>query len=47
MLSEGVLYARISSFQDNTADELQSGIESNKNKIKGLILDLWDNPEAF
>lgn len=41
---QGVVYTRISSFQDNTADELKEALEKRQNKIKGLILDLRDNP---
>lgn len=42
--SSGVLYARISSFQDNTADELQAALKARQGKIKGMVLDLRDNP---
>lgn len=44
MLTRGILYARISSFQDNTAKELKEHIVKNAKNIKGLILDLRDNP---
>lgn len=43
-LDEGVLYARISSFQESTSQELKDLLEANKDKIKGVILDLRDNP---
>lgn len=43
-LGKGVLYTRISSFQDNTADELQAKIKKNEKTMRGLILDLRDNP---
>lgn len=45
-LGNGVMYSRITSFQDNTFSELQRDLEkhSKKAKIKGLILDLRDNP---
>lgn len=43
-LGDGVLYARIASFQDNTSDELDAAIKARKGKLKGLILDLRDNP---
>ncbi len=45
-LGRSVLYARITSFQDNTADELKEAIVSfeKKQAIKGLVLDLRDNP---
>ncbi len=42
--SPGVLYARIASFQDNTADELGAALKAKQGKIKGMILDLRDNP---
>ncbi len=42
-LGQEILYTRISSFQDNTADELNEIIVKKKN-VKGLILDLRDNP---
>jgi carboxyl-terminal processing protease len=45
MLGDSTLYARISSFQENTADELEGIIQKNDpSKIKGMILDLRDNP---
>lgn len=45
MLEDTTLYARISSFQENTADELESIIQKhNPSKLKGMILDLRDNP---
>lgn len=45
MLEDTTLYARISSFQENTAEELEAIIQKNDpNKIKGMILDLRDNP---
>ncbi len=45
-LREQILYARISSFQENTYEELSSFLQkSAKNMaIKGLLLDLRDNP---
>jgi carboxyl-terminal processing protease len=43
-LSDEVYYARISSFQEETSDELRNFISSNKKNIKGLVLDLRDNP---
>ncbi|MGE0174743.1 MAG: S41 family peptidase [Oligoflexales bacterium] len=42
-LGEEILYARISSFQDNTTEELKAALSKNPG-IKGLILDLRDNP---
>jgi carboxyl-terminal processing protease len=45
MLEDTTLYARISSFQENTADELESLIQKNNPaKLRGMILDLRDNP---
>lgn len=43
-LGNKTVYARIASFQDNTADELKSILEKYKNDMKGLVLDLRDNP---
>ena len=44
LLTRGILYARISSFQDDTADELKAQLTKHQKIIKGLILDLRDNP---
>ncbi len=43
-LNRGILYARISSFQENTAQELRDLIIKTGKDIQGLILDLRDNP---
>lgn len=46
-LGDEVLYARINSFQDNSFDELSREIkafETKARRIKGMILDLRDNP---
>ncbi len=43
-LTHDVVYARIASFQDNTADELRAIVEKNAKTAKGMILDLRDNP---
>ncbi len=43
VLSQSVKYAKISSFQEETADELEAFLEKNSD-LKGLILDLRDNP---
>ena len=45
-LVPGVAYARITNFQEHTADELKQAIASldKKQKIKGMILDLRNNP---
>jgi carboxyl-terminal processing protease len=45
LLEATTLYARISSFQENTADELESLIQKHDpNMLTGMILDLRDNP---
>jgi carboxyl-terminal processing protease len=45
MLEDSTLYARISSFQENTADELEALIQKNNPaKLSGMVLDLRDNP---
>lgn len=44
LLSQGILYARISSFQDNTANELLEVLKKHMSKANGLVLDLRDNP---
>ncbi len=45
MLEDTTLYARISSFQENTAEELSALIQKNNpQKMTGMILDLRDNP---
>jgi carboxyl-terminal processing protease len=43
MLSENIAYARISSFQEDSSDNLEKILQGFKN-IDGLILDLRDNP---
>ena len=43
-LGEEILYARISSFQDNTSDELDAILAKRRGKVRGLVLDLRDNP---
>lgn len=43
-LGNGVMYSRITSFQDNTFAELSRDLDGQKGKITGLILDLRDNP---
>lgn len=43
-LSEGLLYARITNFQENTSQDLFKFLNANKGKIKGFILDLRNNP---
>ncbi|MCX6125255.1 MAG: S41 family peptidase [Proteobacteria bacterium] len=44
ILDEGVVYARISSFQENTGEELEAVLSKNATNLKGMILDLRDNP---
>ncbi len=43
-LGNGIFYSRISSFQDNTADELKDVIERFIKEGKGMVFDLRDNP---
>jgi carboxyl-terminal processing protease len=43
-LSGNIGYARVSSFQENTADELEAILKANAEGIAGMILDLRDNP---
>lgn len=43
-LTHDVVYARIASFQDNTAEELKGIVEKNSKTARGMILDLRDNP---
>lgn len=45
-LSDGITMVRIASFQENTADELSAILKnlSDKKNLKGLVLDLRDNP---
>jgi carboxyl-terminal processing protease len=45
-LAPGIGYVRIKQFQASTADELDQALEAlgKKQKIKGLVLDLRDNP---
>jgi len=44
MLSQGIVYLRISSFQENTATELRQALKKHEKEAKGIILDLRDNP---
>jgi carboxyl-terminal processing protease len=45
LLENSTLYARISSFQENTADELEALIQKQgPSKLTGMVLDLRDNP---
>lgn len=43
-LTNNILYTRIASFQDTTSDELKDVVEKNSKDMKGIILDLRDNP---
>ena len=43
-LGEKVLYTRITSFQDETTDELEAILAKHHKSYSGLILDLRDNP---
>ena len=43
-LADGIHYVHISSFQENTGDELNEFLKTHKNNLHGLILDLRDNP---
>lgn len=47
-LDEGYVYVRIAQFQEKTADDLHRALaslmETNKGKIKGLVLDLRNDP---
>lgn len=42
-LGQGILYSRIASFQENTAEDLLQEIKKS-NQIRGFVLDLRDNP---
>jgi carboxyl-terminal processing protease len=42
-LAENILYARISSFQENTGEELGDVLKKNPG-LKGMVLDMRDNP---
>ena len=43
-LAPGIQYAHIASFQENTGEELSNFLKSHKNDLRGLVLDLRDNP---
>jgi carboxyl-terminal processing protease len=43
-LTEGLFFARITNFQENTSQDLQTFLSKNKANLKGLILDLRNNP---
>jgi carboxyl-terminal processing protease len=44
MLSSSILYIRISSFQEETGEELVNILNKHSKETKGLIVDLRDNP---
>lgn len=43
-LAPGIQYARIASFQENTGEELSDLLKARKGDLRGMILDLRDNP---
>ena len=43
-LANGIQYARIASFQENTGEELADFLKAHKNALRGMVLDLRDNP---
>lgn len=43
-LAPDIFYVRITSFQEDTSEQLQTLLHKNKERIKGMILDLRDNP---
>ncbi len=43
-LADGIHYARITSFQENTGEDLSNALKAVKGDLRGLILDLRDNP---
>lgn len=43
-LANGIHLVRVASFQENTARELQNFLQKHASKLRGLILDLRDNP---
>lgn len=44
LLSDNIYYMRISSFQEETANELRKLLQKYKKSMRGLVLDLRDNP---
>jgi carboxyl-terminal processing protease len=44
MLDDQVLYARITSFQENTAADLEVVLSKASGQLRGMVLDLRDNP---
>lgn len=43
-LGEGIVYTKITNFQENTSEDLRKVLKDNAGKIKGLIIDLRNNP---
>lgn len=43
-LASGIEYVRVTSFQESTGDELKSILKKNQGDLRGLVLDLRDNP---
>ena len=43
-LSKSILYVKINSFQGDTGEELEKIIRTNHTRLKGLVLDLRNNP---
>ena len=44
MLADGILYIRITNFQESTATEVNEAIAGSRNNLKGIVIDLRDNP---
>lgn len=44
MLQSGYLYFRITNFNKNTSDELHDALEEHRSGLKGVVLDLRNNP---
>lgn len=44
VLSDGILYVRISSFMERTGEDLAKIIKENRDRTKGIIVDLRSNP---
>jgi carboxyl-terminal processing protease len=44
MLEKGYLYLRITNFNENTTDELRKALKGRRDELKGVVLDLRNNP---
>lgn len=44
LLEQGYLYVRITNFNENTTDELRKALEEHEDELKGVVLDLRNNP---